>query len=211
MHQRLQSLLLAFLHSVEPIPLHSPPTLETVVPSLERDGVVDMKLRGIPEHLWDSCRGEVTRERIRDVCEQEGNVVGQGFWEDSRQSGEYIARARSHAWDGPISDDENNIDGVDMLLNFSDDILLVELVLLNTAGVSQPRRVEDANLGKELDIRTTFKHTGTYHHAVLARNLVKAGRVGSALVFASVRMVKDFEVVMINVIASEDIGDVFQE
>ena len=34
-----------------------------------------------------------------------------------------------------------------MLLNFSNDILLVELVLLNTAGVSQPRRVEDANLG----------------------------------------------------------------
>ena len=98
-----------------------------------------------------------------------------------------------------------------MLLNFSNDILLVELVLLNTAGVSQPRRVEDANLGKELNIRTRFKHAGTYHHAVLARNLVKAGRVGSALVFTSVRMVKDIEVAVINVIASEDIGDVFQE
>lgn len=79
MNQRLQSVLLAFLHSFVQILLHFlhlPLTVETDVPSLERNGVVEVKLTGVPEHLWYSLRGEVTREGTLDVCEHEGNVAG---------------------------------------------------------------------------------------------------------------------------------------
>jgi len=39
-----------------------------------------------------------------------------------------------------------------MLVDLGINILLVEFVLLNTASVGQPRRVEDANLGRRLHI-----------------------------------------------------------
>ena len=35
-----------------------------------------------------------------------------------------------------------------MIVNLSRNTLLVELVLLKTTGIGQPRRVEDANLGR---------------------------------------------------------------
>jgi hypothetical protein len=60
-------------------------------------------------------------------------------------------------------------------LNLSRNTLLVELVLLNTASVGQPRCVEDANLGKRLRIFTTFKKCWHLLYAVVARKFVKAG------------------------------------
>ena len=207
MNQHLQGLLLAFPHSVEPIPLHSPPTLETDVPSLERDGVVEVKPRGIPEHLWDTCWGEVKRKRTRDVCEDEGNVVGQRFGEDSRQSGEYIGCARGRAWGAAVGEDENNIDRVDMLLDLSNNILLVALVSLNTANVGQPRCVEDANLRRRSRILTMLKNADTYIDAVGARNFIQAGGVGLTLVFRTTFLVGAIE----NVVADKDISDELQK
>ena len=56
--------------------------------------------------------------------------------------------------------------------------------------------------------------TGTYHYAVVARELVEAGRVSLTLVAGTtllVAAVEDSKVVMINIIADKDISEVFQE
>ena len=101
-----------------------------------------------------------------------------------------------------------------MLLNLSGNAPLVELVLLNTARVRQPRCVEDANLGRRLRTLTISKSARTYHHAVLARKLVKTGRVGLTLVGGAILLVaavEDFEIVGINIVADKDIGDKFQD
>ena len=55
-------------------------------------------------------------------------------------------------------------------------------------------------------------NTYTYHSTVLAPKLVKSGRVGLALVVMAtllVGIVENVEVVVINVVASKDIGDEF--
>ena len=94
------------------------------------------------------------------------------------------------------------------------DILFVELVLLDSTSVGQARRVEDADLGKRLRLHITFTNADTYHHAVVATKLVKARRVGLALVVRTtslVGMVEGVEVVMTNVVAGQDIGDELQD
>ena len=99
-----------------------------------------------------------------------------------------------------------------MLLDLTCNTFLVELVLLNATGVGQPRRIEDANLGKRL--RLVNRNTGAYYYAVVAFKLVKAGRVGLTLVVRTtllVSRVKDFIVVVTNVFANKDIGQEFQD
>jgi hypothetical protein len=64
-----------------------------------------------------------------------------------------------------------------------------------------------------MHIRHTHK-VGTYHYAVLTRKFVKLGRVGLALVVRTtllVGVVEDVNVVVINVVAGNNIGDKFQE
>jgi len=90
----------------------------------------------------------------------------------------------------------------------------LEFILLSTASVGQPRCVKDANLGKRLHLLTTFKITGTYHYAVLAREFVKPGRVGLALAVSTtllVGVVEGVEVVVIDAVAMKGIGDELQE
>lgn len=53
--------------------------------------------------------------------------------------------------------------------------------------------------------------TDTYHYTVVAREFVKAGRVGLALVARTVLLVAEIKVVAINIVAEKDIGEVFQE
>ena len=67
---------------------------------------------------------------------------------------------------------------------------------------------------KRLCIQTMLINCRTHHYAILARKLVKAGLVSLALVVRAtslVSMVEDFEVIVINVVASKDIGDEFQD
>ena len=109
------------------------------------------------EGFWDSVHGEVPREGARNVGEYEGNVLGQRFWEDSGQSGQCIVGTDSNPRNSAISKNEDGIDGVDVLLNLSSDILLMDLILLNTASVGQPRCVKDANLERRLHILTMLK------------------------------------------------------
>jgi hypothetical protein len=59
-----------------------------------------------------------------------------------------------------------------VLLNLSNNTF-VESIMLNTASVRQPRRVEDANLGKRLCIPTTFKNADIYHYALVACKFVQ--------------------------------------
>ena len=57
-------------------------------------------------------------------------------------------------------------------------------------------------------------NTHTYRDAVLAPKLIKSGRVCLALVVRTaliVGMVENVEVVVINIVASKDIGDEFQD
>jgi len=99
-----------------------------------------------------------------------------------------------------------------VVLDLSLNTLLVELVLFNPAGVSETRCVKDANLGRMLCILTTFIYAYTYHYAVLARKYVKDGGVGLALVVGTtslVGIVENVKVVVVNVVASNDIGDEF--
>ena len=83
---------------------------------------------------------------------------------------------------GTIGEDENCNYGVGVLLDLCRNAPLVDSILLYRASVGQTRGVEDANLGKMLCVITAFIHSCTYHYAVLARKLVKSGRVGLALV-----------------------------
>ena len=65
-----------------------------------------------------------------------------------------MASSDSNARDSPIDEDENGINGVDVLLDLSRNALLVKGILLRTASVGKTRRVEDANLGKRLRMLT---------------------------------------------------------
>jgi len=95
-------------------------------------------------------------------------------------------------------------------LDLGDNALLVELVLLDTLSIGQPRGVEYTDLGKRLHILITFTNVGTYRHAIVARKFVKAGRVGLALVVRTTSLVgtvEYVEVIIIDVVSNEDIGD----
>jgi hypothetical protein len=131
------------------------PKLE--VPPLERDGVVNEVLRSTFETIRDSVLGGVMVERIENVSEYEGGVPGWSSGEYGGQSGEGRVGANSGARDGAIGEDENGGDGIDAILDLSDNTPPVELVLSNPASVCQPGRVEDANLGKRLHVLITFK------------------------------------------------------
>ena len=61
-----------------------------------------------------------------------------------------MASSDSYARDSPIDEDENGVNGVDVLLDLSRNALLVKSILLRTASVGKTRRVEDANLGQRL-------------------------------------------------------------
>jgi len=100
-----------------------------------------------------------------------------------------------------------------VILDLSLNTLLVELVLLNSASVSQTGCIEEVNLGERLFILTTFTDAYTYHYAILARKFVKSGGGGLTLGVGTtlVGIVEDVEVVVVNVVASKDISDEFQD
>ena len=101
-----------------------------------------------------------------------------------------------------------------MLLDLIRDAFLVNLILLDTAGVGQPRCIKDANLEKMLCVLTTFIRAITYYYSVFARKFVNVGRVSLALVVRTtslVGVVKVIEFVVINVFAVKHIGDELQE
>ena len=65
-----------------------------------------------------------------------------------------------------------------------------------------------------LFILTTFTNAYTYRYTILARKLVKPDRVGLALIVGTISLVgivENVEVVVVNVVASKDIGDEFQD
>jgi len=120
----------------------------------------------------------------------------------------------SDAWDGPIDEDENGRNGVDVLLDLSRNTLMVKGILLRIASIDKTWRIKDANLGKWLCMPTTFTNTGTYHDAVLAPNFIKAHRVGLNLITRItllVCMFENVEVVVVNAISRKDVGDEFQD
>ena len=85
-------------------------------------------------------------EGAQDISEHEGNVADHGFGEDGGYSRECVVSTDRGAWNGATGEYKNGSDGVDVLFDLSCHALLVELVLLNTAHVGQPRSVEDANI-----------------------------------------------------------------
>jgi len=194
--------------------LHSWVFLELEALPLERDRVVELELRGTFENFWDCVLAEVPRKRADNICEYEGNIVGHCFGDDGGQSGERVVQTASTTRDGTIDQNKNGSDVIQVLLNLCRNILPVELGLLRTASVKQSRRVEDANLENRLFTLITSINAAAYHYAVLARKFVEARRVGLTLVTRTilfVGMVEDLEVVVVNVVTCEDIGDEFHE
>jgi len=101
-----------------------------------------------------------------------------------------------------------------VLLDLCLNTFLVEVVLIKRPSVSQPGCIEDANLREMLFILTTSVDAYTYYHTVLARKFVKSGGVGLALAVGTtslVGIVKNVKVVVVNVVASKDISDEFQD
>ena len=83
--------------------------------------------------------------------------------------------------------------------------------MLKMAGVGEPRCVENANLGKNISLHTTFEIPDTHHCAVLAR---KARRFGLAPVVRTILLVGvvwGVGVVVVDVVAVKDIGNEFQD
>ena len=150
-YEHAQSLQLGGLHrstKVCPSFFHTLVIHEPIVLPLERDGVVEKELWGVFKHLWNSMLGEIQVYHARDIGEHESNVVGWGLGEDIRQNGKCTAGACSHPWHGAIGEDKNGTGELDVRLDLGLSPLVMELVLVKTACMSQPRRVDDANLGK---------------------------------------------------------------
>ena len=137
--------------------------------------------REIPA-LWESIPREIPEDRIRGVGKQEGNILAPSSRKDGGESGEGIIDTESDAGDSAIGKDENGSGEIDMALDLSCNTLPLECVLLKMTGVGEPRRVENANLGKMLSLHTTSEIPDTHYYAVLARKFVKTSRVGLALV-----------------------------
>jgi hypothetical protein len=69
-------------------------------------------------------------------------------------------------------------------------------------------------LGRGYAYPPCSKKPDTYHYAIFARKFVKAGRVGLTLVVRTTSLVgtvENVEVIVINVVASKDIGDKFED
>ena len=169
-------------------------------------------MRSIFQNFRDCVSGEIPVEGAHDIGEHEGNLAGQWIGKYGGERRECIGGASIHTWNGTIGEDQNGSDRVGVILDLSGNILLVQLILLDTFCVSQTRGVENTDLWKRLGILITFTNARTYHHAIFAPKFVKAGRVGLALVVGTtsfVGKVENIEVIMINVVASKDIGDEF--
>jgi hypothetical protein len=89
-------------------------------------------------------------EKFQESGEHECKVVGHIFRVDGGMGGQGIVRADGVARYSAVGEDENSGDRVDVFLNLSRDVLLMELISLNTASVGQTRCLEDANLAKSL-------------------------------------------------------------
>ena len=150
-HEHAQSLLLGGLHrstKVCPSFFQTWVIHEPMILPLERDGVVEKELWGVFKRLGDSMLGEVQVYQARDIGEHESNVVGSGLGDDGGQKGKCTAGGGRHLRDGAIGEDQNGTDELDVRLDLRLNPLVMDLVLLKTARMSQPRCVEDANLGK---------------------------------------------------------------
>ena len=114
---------------------------------MQRDGIVEEKLRSVLQNNWETVPGEGPMEGARDIGEHEGGVAGQGSGEDGGESRECIVGADRNMRDGAIRDNDDSSDGIDVFLDLDGNTPLVEGVLLSTPSVGQARCVEDANLG----------------------------------------------------------------
>jgi len=88
----------------------------------------------------------------------------------------------------------------------------MEFVLLNIADVGQPRRIEDAKLGR--GYLYSRNNIDAYHYTVFVPELINTGGVSLTLIIRTtllVDVVEDLEVVVINVISDKSIGDKFQD
>ena len=137
-HQHFQSVLLAVLYLFAQLDhsfFHIWDILKLEVFLLERDGIVEDEVWSIFKKRWDSIPAEVPMKRTQDVGEHEGNVTSQGFAEDSGQSRKCIVGANCDSGNGAVGKDKNRSDEIDVLFDLSRNTLLVELILLKTAGV----------------------------------------------------------------------------
>ena len=84
-HQHFQSVLFSGLHCIPQISLSFlriwvVPELKVLL--LERDGVIEEEMRRPSETVWEGISGEVPVKGAQNICEYEGNVMGQGLGKD---------------------------------------------------------------------------------------------------------------------------------
>ena len=121
--------------------------------------------------------------------------------------------ANGDARDSAIGEDKNGGGRVDLFLDLGRNGILLLLIFLRTASVGEPRRVEDPNLGKRLQMPTTSVNTVTYNYAVRAREIISAGFLGPTPVIRTTPLVlaiENFKVEVINVVSGKDIGNKLQ-
>jgi len=89
-------------------------------------------------------------------------------------------------------------------------LLLLELVLLKTTLVGEPRRVDDKNLEKRSRTLTTFTNASTYVTTPFFLISSYGCQVSLALVVGTtlvIGMVENAKVVVISVVADKDVSD----
>ena len=102
---------------------------------MERDGIVEDEVWGVFKKRWNSIPAEVPMKRTQDIGEHEGNVASQRSAEDGGQRRKCIVGANCDSGDGAVGKDKNRSDEIDVFFDLSRNTLLVQLILLKTAGV----------------------------------------------------------------------------
>ena len=147
-------------------------------------------------------------EKAQDIGKLKRNFGDQGLAEDGGQRGEHRVSTSGAAWDDAIGKDKSGTDGVDVRLDLGLNALIVELILVKTAGMGQLRRVEGCESWEEV-VHT--HDVSKFRYVPLRRscsycNVVNAGGVGLALVGRAallVGMVQNVKVMMSSTISGK--------
>ena len=118
------------------------------------DWIVEEEYRRAFESLWDDFTEENPSRITVGRGGYKGDIINQGFGKDCRQVGECVLPGGRVVL---VGEDENGAERFDVPLNISYDTLLMGLVILDMAGGTQPRRVEDTNLVRRLCLLTSLK------------------------------------------------------
>ena len=121
------------------------------------DWIVEDEYRRAFESLWDEFPEENPSRVTAGGGGYKGDIINQSFGKDCSQVGECVLHGNRVVLVVLIGEDENGAERFDVPLNKSYDTLLMGLVILDMAGGTQLRRVEDTNLVKRSCLLTSLR------------------------------------------------------